>query len=126
MSINSRAKGRAFEQDVARRLRDELGVEITRNWAEQACHGGTDLIGLDGWAIECKRSKKYSNDWRVQAAEQAAKVECVPVLIFKLDYKPIIAELPASGVVPELENESYWLQLPFAAWIALVRERMCG
>jgi len=124
MPINSRAKGRAFEQEIARKLREELGVEITRNWAEQACHGGTDLIGLDGWAIECKRAKKYSNSWWEQAAEQAEKTKSLPVLVFKLDYQTIRVEIRAGDAIPELKNEDFRMQLPFSAWVVLVRERM--
>ena len=57
---NSRTKGRAGEQEVARILRDELGLEIHRNWAAQAHHGGCDLITVPdiGWGIEIKRVKE--------------------------------------------------------------------
>jgi hypothetical protein len=59
--INSRAKGRAGEQEVATILRDELGMEVHRNWAQQAAIGGCDLIGIPGWGIEVKRIKKLQN-----------------------------------------------------------------
>jgi Holliday junction resolvase-like predicted endonuclease len=69
--INSRTKGRAGEQDVAKILREELGIEVKRNWAEQAHHGGADLVGVDGWSIEVKRSKKYSKKWWEQSLNQS-------------------------------------------------------
>jgi len=126
MPINSRTKGRAFEQEIARKLREELGLEITRNWQEQACHGGTDLIGLDGWAIECKRAKKYSQEWWRQTVEQASIACSLPVLIYKLDYQQIAVEVRGSDLIPELENDDFRVAMPFPAWITIVRERMDG
>lgn len=122
--INSRTKGRAFEQDIARTLREELGVEVTRNWQEQAAHGGTDLVGVEGWAIECKRAKKYSPQWWKQTVEQADKCGELPVLVYKLDYQPITVELSAKYHIPELADEGYRISMPFEAWICMIRENM--
>ena len=70
--VNSRNKGRAGEQEVARILRDELGIAVTRNWQQQAAEGGADIVGVPGWSIEVKRAKVWSNGWWTQAAAQAA------------------------------------------------------
>ena len=72
--INSRTKGRVAEQEVAGILRDELGLEIHRNWQQQAAQGGCDLVGVPGWGIEIKRAKELRlNEWWTQTAEQAAR-----------------------------------------------------
>lgn len=123
MPINSRAKGHNFEREIGSLLREELGVDIQRNLV-QSRNGGVDLIGLDGWAIECKRSKKYSPSWWKQAAEQAVKAEALPVLIYKLDYQPIVIEMRGSDLIPELSNDTFRVSMPFLAWITIVRERM--
>ena len=71
---NSRTKGRAAEQEVAGILRDELGLEIHRNWQQQAAQGGCDLITVPdiGWGIEIKRAKEVRlSEWWQQTAEQA-------------------------------------------------------
>lgn len=41
--INSRQKGAAGEREVATILREELKLEIHRNWQQQAAEGGADL-----------------------------------------------------------------------------------
>ncbi len=42
--INSRQKGAAGEREVATILREELKLEIHRNWQQQAAEGGADLL----------------------------------------------------------------------------------
>ena len=72
---DSRRKGRAGEQELARLLRDELGEKIFRNWQAQAAEGGADLAGLAGFAIEVKRHASATfadlERWWQQACYQA-------------------------------------------------------
>lgn len=125
MPINSRTKGRAGEQEVARILRDELGLDVHRNWQEQAAHGGTDLIGVAGWAIEVKRAKKYSNKWWEQTQDQSdLTLSDIPVLIYKLDYQSWKVEVLGADFIPELGDESYRVTMPLEAWICIVREQL--
>ena len=89
MSVNSRNKGRHGEQEVARILRDWLGLEIHRNWQAQSAEGGADIAGVDGWAIEVKRHKQAPpavlSAWWQQAKDQAARVGARPALLFRTD-----------------------------------------
>ena len=130
--INSRTKGRAGEQDVAKILREELGIEVKRNWAEQAHHGGADLVGVDGWSIEVKRSKKYSKKWWGQSLNQSLTASehndeyIAPVLIYRLDRQEWKVEILASEVIMELEHEDDIITMSLTAWIKIVRERMNG
>ncbi len=65
---NSRRKGRAAEQEVARLLKELLGLEIRRNWQAQSAEGGHDLVGIPGWAIEVKRAERVRlSEWWEQA-----------------------------------------------------------
>ncbi len=122
--INSRTKGRAGEQEIARVLREALGLEITRNWAEQAFHGGADIIGVDGWCIEVKRAKRYSDDWWKQTVAQADSIGDKPVLLYRLDRKQWVAEVRGKDVVSALKDEDYRVSMPLHAWIVVVREGM--
>ena len=86
---DSRRKGRSAEQEIARILRDWLGMEIHRNWQQQAAEGGSDIAGVDGWAIEVKRHKDAPpamlSRWWHQTREQAEQVNAKPVLMFRTD-----------------------------------------
>jgi Holliday junction resolvase len=110
---NSRNKGRSGEQEIARTLRDELGLEVTRNWQQQAAQGGVDIIGVPGWAIEVKRAKQWSHEWWTQTAAQAARTGDDPVLLYRLDYKTWRCQSFTSYVYwgrttepPKLKNEN--------------------
>mgnify|MGYP007073304452 FL=1 len=52
---NGRNKGAAFEREVAALIDQHLGVRVKRDLEQyrESQHG--DLLGLDGWVIECKR-----------------------------------------------------------------------
>lgn len=126
MPINSRNKGANGEREVARILRDELGLDVHRNWQEQAAHGGSDLIGVPGWCIEVKRAKKYSNKWWEQTQEQADQAVLQrPVLIYKLDYQSWKVEVLAEDLVDDFEGKSeYRFTMPLEAWLFYVRENL--
>ena len=116
--VNSRNKGRAGEQEVARILRDELGIAVTRNWQQQAAEGGADIVGVPGWSIEVKRAKVWSNGWWTQAAAQAARTGDKPVLIFRLDRKPWRARCCACVVA----LPCFQIEMNFLDWITMARE----
>lgn len=86
--MNSRAKGVSGERELARLLRDELGVGVVRNLA-QAREGGADLLGIDGWAIEVKRAKTAApatlRAWWAQAEVQAERAMARPALAWRTD-----------------------------------------
>jgi hypothetical protein len=88
----SRTKGQVGEREVASIIYDLLGIEVHRNWAEQSAHGGADLDGLDGFAIEVKRYKAVTpaliNGWWKQAVAQAKRSDEVPVLWYRGDRQP--------------------------------------
>ena len=121
---NSRTKGRAAEQEVARILRDELGLEIHRNWQQQAAQGGCDLIGVPGWGIEIKRAKEARiNEWWHQTAEQAVIDKVRPVLIYRLDRQPWMVMLSLFDLRPDLADH-HQVTMHLLSWCNLVREEM--
>ena len=124
---NSRTKGRAGEQEVCRILRDELGIEVHRNWQEQAFHGGVDILGIEGWAIEVKRAKEYRNDWWIQAAQQGIKKafrtknpDEKAVLIYRLDRQDWKARMCLCAIHNyDIHGQ---VEMDLKTWISIVRE----
>ena len=83
MSKFARDKGRRGEQDVARILRDGLGMDVQRN-LDQTREGGYDITGLEPFCIEVKnRNRLQLKSWWKQTEAQAAPSCGVPVLVYK-------------------------------------------
>tara|TARA_R110002020_G_C15961682_1_gene746633 strand:- start:10 stop:423 length:414 start_codon:yes stop_codon:yes gene_type:complete len=123
---NSRSKGRSGEQEVARILRDELNITVTRNWAAQAHHGGCDLITEPdiGWGIEIKRAKEARfGEWWIQTANQAGVDKVRPVLIYRLDRQSWMAMLSLYDLRPDL-SDHHQLTMNLLSWCNLVREEL--
>lgn len=88
MGSKSRNKGASGERELIHEVEQWTGVRLERNLS-QAFGGGHDLIGLDEWAIECKRYASISNAdkaafWR-QAVDQARRVDKTPAVCFRQD-----------------------------------------
>jgi hypothetical protein len=86
MGALSRNKGRRGEQEAASLIRDWLGCDVTRNWAEQSAQGGSDLSGVPGWSVEIKRASVASiRKWWEQTTDQASRCGAMPVLLYRID-----------------------------------------
>ncbi len=123
MGAYSRNKGAGGERELARLLADELGTEITRNLV-QAREGGADLIGVEGWAVECKRAARVTpgllRAWWAQAEQQADRVASRPALAFRGDREPWriavrLWDLLAIGPAPGYEHEGVTPAVPYLA-----------
>jgi hypothetical protein len=116
MPVNGRAKGRAFEQLIARDLRRQLGPKWTveRNQTDRQ-RGDTGTAGEfsirrrgEGepfrWCIECKAHKTFNEaqlwrspvpalvqEWWAQACRQAQAVGCFPLLIVRRTRGEVLA-----------------------------------
>ena len=125
--INSRQKGRDGEQAVARILREELGMEIHRNWAEQAAIGGCDLIGIPGWGIEVKRIKSATEgnlkQYWGQAADQAKEAKVRPALIYREDRQDWKVRMSLYDLRPDLGDHRQ-VTMALLSWCTLVREEL--
>ena len=95
--VNGRNKGASFEREVANYLKLHLSLQDVKRDIEQyrtADRG--DLLGVDGWTIECKRYKRpessngfFRKEWWEQVVKAADAVKNKPVLVFKFDHQPI-------------------------------------
>ena len=132
--MNSRAKGRRAEQEVAGIIRDWLGLKVHRNWQEQAAEGGSDISGVPGWAIEVKRHKQAPpaelEAWWHQAKDQAEKTNASPVLLFRTDgygrgredVDKWRAMIRTSDVFSAELEEDHACLVNMRCWLSLVRE----
>lgn len=130
MGAMSRNKGKDGERELAAILRDELGADITRNLV-QARDGGCDLIGVDGWAVECKRvheaTEAYLRAWWVQTEMQASAAGTRPVLAFREDrgtWQVVVRLCDIAPDIPAWAGMAWTARIGLQAWCALVRENL--
>lgn len=130
MGMMSRNKGKVGERAVAGILRDQLGVEVHRDWMSQSAQGGSDLAGLDKWSVEVKFCSRVDLvAWWRQARDQAAREGKLAALIWRQtgagrglpdEWKWQARVDPASV---GLEARGH-VDMPLITWIDLVREML--
>lgn len=91
--MNSNIKGKTFEREIARYLR-EHGFKDARRGVQYA--GGPDspdVVGLKGFHIECKNTEKWNDyEFMAQSIRDAGEGE-IPIVIAKKNYKPALVIL---------------------------------
>jgi len=123
---NGRRKGANFEREISNMIMDALGIEDVKRDIEQyraGLHG--DIIGVDGWCIECKRYASgitYKADWWEQVLLAAEACGDQPVLIWKYDRQPINCLVRMSSISSDYAGLDYVAQVDFNTWLMLVRE----
>jgi len=122
MGKKSKTKGAAGERELAGMLREQFPhLSINRNWMMQAAAGGSDLIGVPGWSIECKRAKVLRlGDWWTQTCVQALKMTARPVLIYRQDRGAWMAQVSLYHLRPEMHDHSP-CTMTLESWCKLVR-----
>lgn len=127
MGASSRNKGASGERELIRAIEDWTGVRLERNLA-QSFGGGHDLIGLDHWAIECKRYASISaadkaNFWR-QAVRQARRVDKEPAVCFRADRQEwrVLVAYPLSRELYDLEDFMCSAEISLELFCGLIRE----
>lgn len=94
MTSKSRTKGADFERLIANQIKAITNKECKRNLEQyrEGCH--YDLVGeaVNHLAIECKRYAKITPSLLAKWQEQCLKNANgnVPVLVYKIDYQPIV------------------------------------
>ena len=83
MGKMQRDRGAAGERELAAKLKLYTGLDIRRRCRQHP--GDSDVLGVDGWAIECKRTATLSLDpWWKQTIDQCREGES-PVLMYRKD-----------------------------------------
>ena len=125
--VDSRAKGAGFERQVADLIWQHLGVTVRRDLDQYRQSNLGDLLGLDGWVIECKRYRDQNSflhrpEWWTQVCH-ATGANAHPVLIYKYDRKPIRCVFPLHVINPSYAHKlDAVCTTDFETWCYVVRE----
>ena len=127
---NGRNKGANFERECAKLIFDELGIQTKRDLEQYRAGDHGDLIGLDGWTIECKRyannaGGNFKPEWWAQVTEAANFEHNEPVLIYKYDRQPIKCVVLLSSINSDYAGKDNVATVSFPPWCMLVREGLC-
>lgn len=125
----SRTKGQTGEREIAALVADLTGWTVKRRVRQH--QGDTDLEGVPGWAVECKRHARATRSdiagWWAQTAQQADRAGATPVLFYRLDRDhwravwPVALHLVGAG---SSAWNTYQLTVDGSveAWAAVARE----
>ncbi len=93
MTLNSRAKGKAGELELAAFLRERGFVEARRGQQFKGGGDSPDVVGIPGVHVECKRVESGNlYTWLDQAIDDAAP-RTVPVVAHRRSRRPWVAIL---------------------------------
>ena len=84
MAINSRAKGKRGEVELARKLR-EYGYETRRGQQYSGANGDADVVGLPGIHIECKRVERLNLYDAISQSRHDARQGEIPLVMHRKD-----------------------------------------
>lgn len=91
--MNSNAKGKKGERELANKLR-EYGYNSRRGQQYCGSNGDADVIGLPGIHIECKRVEKLNIYDAVEQSKNDAKTEEIPVVMHRKNRKEWLVTMP--------------------------------
>ena len=83
----SRNKGKRWEQDVARMMREIFpkSDEIRRGWQSREGDDEPDVVGIPEFWIECKRQKRTNFRAALRQAQEASPDHLLPLAICRDD-----------------------------------------
>ena len=125
--VNGRNKGASFEREVANYLKLHLSLQDVKRDIEQYRQADRgDLLGVDGWTIECKRYKRpessngfFRREWWEQVVKAAEKAKNKPVLVFKFDHQPIRCALYLKDINKKCKGNEVAI-VTLEAWVKLL------
>ena len=98
---SNRNRGAAAERELARWIRDELGIDVARNLKAYQQSQEGDLTPVGPFLIECKYWEEVRVErWWKQASEQAKKAGLIPVVAYKVSRKGWRFVLPYTTNIP--------------------------
>lgn len=103
---SSRRKGQSGELEAAALLRELTGHDVRRKVRQHPLD--VDLEGLDGWAIEVKRTARtYPHtlrSWWKQASENARAHGGLPVVFYRVDRQGWRVLWPSAAHLPDMNH----------------------
>jgi Holliday junction resolvase len=127
---SNRNRGAAAERELARWIRDELGIDVARELKQfqQAQH--FDLTPVGPFGIECKYHARLNvKDWWKQAAASAKASALIPVVAYKVARKGWRFVLPYTTNIPGYAQSwrydyEYTMDVGPACFAMIVRESL--
>ncbi len=101
--MNSRAKGVAGEQELARVLR-EYGYDAHRGQQYSGFQGDPDVVGLPGIHIECKRVERLNLEAAMEQSRRDARKGEIPVVMHRKNRKPWIVTMDLQDFIKMYEG----------------------
>jgi len=126
MSASEVVKEKAGERELIRHLRDLLGTELTRGLSQTRDGDGSNIMGLSGWTIECRRGKKARIEgWWKQAVRQARERNSRPALCYRLDFGQWRVILALRHLVPGFGATPYtlWMETSLDVFATIIRKQ---
>jgi len=127
---SNRNRGAAAERELARWIRDELGIDVARNLKQMQQSQEGDLTPVGPFLIECKYHARVNvRDWWRQASGQAKKAALVPVVAYKVARKGWRFVLPYTTNIPGPAESwrydyEYTMDVGPACFALIVRESL--
>ena len=78
--MNSRDKGARGERELANILRDKHGFHTRRGQQFCGANGDADVVGIEGFHIECKRVEKLNIENALQQSIRDAREGEIPIV----------------------------------------------
>lgn len=131
MSAKSRAKGAAYELEIARALFDRLGITFNRNLEQVRTAEQGDLLADDPafpFLIECKRYAKgvtCLTSWKAQAVTASRITGKQPAVVFRFDRQETRVAVPLSAFC-EAWPADQWAEITLDGLCLLAREIMAS
>lgn len=121
---SARAKGAAFERQIANELNAELGVNLRRNLKQYQVNEEGDLVDDTGkfpFDIECKAYADGSGlkaAWWAQAMASTERSKKIPAVIYKYDRRPVRVAIPLATVFDDPHGQVIEMDLQTFTYIA--------
>ena len=123
---SNRNRGAAAERELARWIKDELGVDVSRNLKQYQRSQEGDLTPLGPFLLEVKYHARLNvRDWWKQAVVSAKACDLIPVVAYKVARKGwrFVAPYPSFGVDWRHDYE-YTMDVGPACFAMIVREAL--
>lgn len=103
--MNSKQKGSAGERELSNKLK-EYGFDTRRSQQYCGANGDSDVVGIDGLHIECKRVERLNVSDAMKQAVSDAKSGNVPVVMHRKNREEWLVTMRMSDWVDMFKRKS--------------------
>jgi|TARA_B110000908_G_scaffold118958_1_gene139395 hypothetical protein len=126
LPVNSRAKGAAFERQIANLFIKDLNLSnpVKRILEQTRTKELPDLM-LGNWCIECKAYGSGAEprpDWWDQVIASSRQNHLKPALVYKFNNRPIKVRVLACSINPKIKNNLVTVDLLWPDFIQIILE----